>query len=135
MEYKEFGKTGWKVSKVGFGAWQAGMREWGNDYSLDDVKSAVSTAIENGINFFDTAEAYGDGYSERVLGESLKGHEAFVATTLAGFNVGNPEKSIDRSIRNLGRSIDLYQIHWVPSYYSNLEKTIRVLEGMVKKGR
>lgn len=135
MEYREFGKTGWKVSKVGFGAWQAGMREWGNDYSLEDVKSAVSTAIENGVNFFDTAEAYGDGYSEKVLGDSLKGEEVFIATKLAGFNAGNPEKSVEKSVRNLGRNIDLYQIHWVPSYYTNLKKTISALEAMVRKGK
>lgn len=135
MEYREFGKTGWKVSKIGYGAWQAGMREWGNDYNIDDVKSAVATAIENGVNFFDTAESYGDGRSEKILGESLKGHEVFVATKLAGFNVGNPEKSIERSIKNLGRTIDLYQIHWVPSYYSSLKRTLRILEEMVRKGR
>ena len=135
LEYRTFGKTGLKISKVGFGGWQAGMSAWGHDYTDRDARDAIITAHENGINFFDTAEAYGSGMSEKILGESLKGREAVIATKLAGYNSSGVEKSIERSIRNLGRTIDLYQVHWVPSFYTNLRKLFRTIENSVKAGK
>ncbi len=135
MKYTTFGKTGWKVSAIGFGCWQAGMNSWGSDYSSRDASDAIRAATDAGINFFDTAEIYGHGVSERTLGESVKGRDVFIATKVAGYNVGRIEKSVERSLRNLGRSIDLYQLHWVPSLYTSLEKSIRKLESAVRSGK
>jgi aryl-alcohol dehydrogenase-like predicted oxidoreductase len=135
LEYREFGKTGLKISKVGFGCWQAGMSAWGHDYTRRDAGDAIIAAHENGINFFDTAEAYGSGISEKILGESLKGRDAIIATKLAGYNSSVVEKSIERSFRNLGRTIDLYQVHWVPSIYTNLGRLFRAIEKSVKAGK
>lgn len=120
---------------MGFGSWQAGMTAWGNDYSVNDVREAIRKAYEMGVTIYDTAEAYGNGLSEKILGEELKDKEVFIATKLAGYNSGNPEKSIEKSYRNIGRTIDLYQVHWVPSIYTNLEKLMKTLEGYVRNGK
>ncbi|MCL4314770.1 MAG: aldo/keto reductase [Candidatus Thermoplasmatota archaeon] len=135
MQYKNFGRTGIRVSAIGFGSWQAGMNAWGKDYSVEDVRNAIRTAYDLGVTIFDTAEVYGNGLSEKILGEELRNREAFIATKLAGYNSRDPEKSIERSYRNIGRTIDLYQVHWVPSMYTNLDKLMKRLEGYVRKGK
>ncbi len=111
------------------------MSAWGHDYTYRDAGDAIIAAHEKGINFFDTAEAYGSGMSEKILGESLKGRDAVIATKLAGYNSTRVEKSIERSFRNLGRTIDLYQVHWVPSIYTNLRKLFRTIENSLKAGK
>jgi aryl-alcohol dehydrogenase-like predicted oxidoreductase len=134
MELRKFGKTDMKVYPVGFGAWQAGMHSWGSDYSENDIRSAVETAISSGVNFFDTAEGYGGGTSEKILGSLIKDREVYIATKVAGCNSSRIDKSIESSHRRLGRTIDLYQLHWVPSIYTSLKKTMRSLENSVKTG-
>ena len=134
MKLREFGKTDMKVYPVGFGAWQAGMHSWGSDYSENDIKSAVETAILSGVNFFDTAEGYGGGTSEKILGSLIKDKDVYVATKVAGYNSSRIDRSIEGSHRRLGKTIDLYQLHWVPSIYSSLRKTMRSLENSVKTG-
>lgn len=81
MKYRVFGRTGWQVSEIGFGAWQIGG-DWG---AVDDRQSidTLLYAYEQGVNFVDTAELYGKGRSETVIGRSLKewkGSKIFVAT-------------------------------------------------------
>ena len=70
MKYRKLGKTGWKVSEIGFGAWQIGGSHWGEQKDDDSLK-ALHAAIDMGINFIDTAAVYGDGRSERVIGKVL----------------------------------------------------------------
>ncbi len=71
MRYRRFGRTGWEVSEIGYGLW--GMTGWtGSDD--DESQQALSRAVELGCNFFDTAWAYGDGRSERLLGELLRSY-------------------------------------------------------------
>ena len=80
MQYKGFGKTGWPVSEVGFGCWGLGGG-WG-PHDDQEAKSALKQALELGINFFDTAYIYGDGHSEKLLGEVLRGWQGpFVVAT------------------------------------------------------
>jgi len=131
---RKFGKTDMTVSVVGFGAWQAGMHSWGSDYSEADIKDAVETAISSGVNFFDTAEAYGGGVSERTIGALLRDKDVYVATKVAGYNASRIDKSIEASHRRVGRTIDLYQLHWVPSIYTSLRKTMKSLENTIKTG-
>jgi len=71
MKYRRFGRTDWQVSEVGYGMW--GMAGW---TASDDEQSAKSLdlAVENGVNFFDTAWGYGEGHSEELLGELVKRH-------------------------------------------------------------
>ncbi len=80
MDYRELGRTGWKVSTVSFGAWAIGST-WGN---VDDNESlsALNRAVDLGVNFFDTADVYGDGHSERLLAKLKKerGEEIIIAT-------------------------------------------------------
>ena len=134
MELRKFGKTDMKIYPVGFGAWQAGMHSWGSDYSENDIRSAVETAISSGVNFFDTAEGYGGGTSEKILGSLIKDREVYIATKVAGCNSSRIDRSIEGSHRRLGKTIDLYQLHWVPSIYTSLKKTMRSLENSVKTG-
>ncbi len=70
MKYRQFGKTGFEVSDIGFGAWALGSH-WGQQ-SDDDSRDALNAAIDKGVNFIDTAQIYGDGRSERIIGEVLK---------------------------------------------------------------
>ena len=70
MKYREFSDLGWKVSEIGIGCWAIGS-EWG-DVSVEDAKEALYSSIDNGINFFDTADVYGDGRSEKIISEVLK---------------------------------------------------------------
>ena len=71
MKYRVLGKTGFKVSEIGFGAWQIGGSHWGKQ-SDDDSINALHAAIDSGVNFIDTAAIYGDGRSERLIGKALK---------------------------------------------------------------
>ena len=81
MKYRVFGRTGWKVSEIAFGAWQIG-----GDWGVVDDRHSIDTllyAYEKGVNFVDTAELYGKGHSEEVIGRSLKewkGDKIYVAT-------------------------------------------------------
>ena len=80
MKYREFSNLGWKVSEIGIGCWAIGS-EWG-DVSENDAKDALYASLDNGINFFDTADVYGDGRSEKIIGEVLKNtkEKIYVAT-------------------------------------------------------
>ena len=93
MERIEFGRTGLSVSPVAFGTWQLSPRFWG-EQSKEDAIAAMKAAFEKGINFYDTADAYGDGYAETVLGEALKDlpRDDLVITTKF-FNHFNPDGS------------------------------------------
>ena len=121
MKYREFSNLGWKVSEIGIGCWAIGS-EWG-DVSVEDAKEALYSSINNGINFFDTADVYGDGRSEKIISEVLKNsnEQIYVATKAGrrlnphnadGYNLKNIESFIDRSLINLGVDIiDLVQLH------------------------
>jgi aryl-alcohol dehydrogenase-like predicted oxidoreductase len=120
-----FGATGLEVSPICFGTWQLSARFWG-EQSKADVLAAMSTALEAGINFFDTADAYGDGYAETVLGEFLAGkpRESVVICTKV-FNHFNSDGSrypdltpahirqrCELQMQRMGiETIDLYLIH------------------------
>src|SRR5437588_5872357 len=81
MKYVELG--GQRVSAIGLGTWQFGSYEWGwgREFGPDDARRVVHRALDLGITFFDTAEIYGRGRSEQVLGEALRGNrDAFIAT-------------------------------------------------------
>src|SRR5258708_5348902 len=85
MKYRDFGKTGLKVSEVGFGSWAIGGNQHGNSYGTTDDSvsaAAIQQAIESGCNFFDTADVYGRGHSEELLGKALKNRRdrLFIAT-------------------------------------------------------
>src|SRR2546426_415688 len=89
MRYRILGKTSLKVSEVGFGGWQIGGNAYGNSYGPTEDKqslAAIGRALELGCNFFDTADVYGHGHSEELLGRALREHrsEVIIATKVGG---------------------------------------------------
>jgi aryl-alcohol dehydrogenase-like predicted oxidoreductase len=128
MRYRRFGRVGWQVSEVGYGMW--GMAGWTGSEDEESFR-ALDRSIELGCNFFDTAWAYGDGHSERLLGETLRRHPGkrlYVATKIPPKNrkwPARPEYPLEdvfpadhireyteRSLRNIGvEKLDLQQLH------------------------
>jgi len=141
VDFKELGKSGLKVSVIGLGTWQWGAREWGweRQYGRADVLAAFQKALELGINFVDTAEIYGQGKSERLVGEAIKGHrdEVVIATKVWPWNLtsGRLIRAAEESARRLGvDAIDLYQIHW-PNPIFPIRNTMKTMKRLVQVGR
>jgi aryl-alcohol dehydrogenase-like predicted oxidoreductase len=145
MQYRELGRTGWKVSTVSFGAWAIGG-SWG---SVDDRNSlaALSRSIELGVNFIDTADVYGDGRSERLVAQLRKERKEniYVATkagrrldphVAGGYNRRNLTAFIERSLKNLNvEAIDLLQLHCPPTEVFYMPETFDVLDDLVRAGK
>ncbi len=133
MKFRPFGRTGWQVSEIGFGAWQLGG-QWGAQDDAESVR-VLHYAFGQGINFVDTAELYGAGQSETVIGRALqewRGHKIYVATKAQPIrwpdaDDDTPEMRgrfpswylrdcVEASLKRLGvERIDLYQLHsWMP---------------------
>ena len=121
MEYTILGKTGRKVSRIGFGGATAGIKNYTGEFDPESVKmqeniaQTIKLAYELGINYFDTAPAYGDGISERIFGNGLKGipeDDIFLATKCNVKSYDETLASIDNSLKRLQRNyVDLLQIH------------------------
>lgn len=141
MDYLTLGRGGPRVSAIGIGMWQAGGDAWGTDVRDEDCAAAMRRGIELGMNLVDTAEVYGRGHSEEVVGRTIKevGREAVVvATKVAGYH-GRPrdvEKACRGSLTRLGlREIDLYQVHWPdPWEQVPLRDLMKALERLHRKG-
>jgi myo-inositol catabolism protein IolS len=139
MDYITLGKSDLKVSKMGMGVWQA-SGEWKGDD--EQVIKAVETAAELGLNLVDTAEGYGNGHSEDVLGQAVErvGREKIViATKVYGSHLRYRElqKAADYSMKRLRvDQIDLYQVHWPdPWEQIPLKETMRALESLYLNGK
>jgi len=145
MKYRDFGRTGWKVSAVGFGAWAIGA-EWGH-VERDDALAALHIALDEGINLFDTADVYGDGRSERFLAQLKRerSEEFYIITkagrrldphTADGYNAENLTRFVDRSLKNLGSdTLDLIQLHCPPTEVYYRPEVFGILDDMVKAGK
>ncbi len=144
MKLRILGRTGLRVSEIGFGAWAIGGNAHGNSYGpTDDATSiaAVRRAVELGCTFFDTADVYGWGHSEAILGEALQGHrdEVAIATKVGGdfyhggvrlnFDPAYIAFALDRSLERLRTDhVDLYQLHNPPAETMAEPRTYEVLE-------
>ena len=129
MHYREFGRTGWKVAEISFGAWAIGA-SWGK---VDDDESlaAMNRALDLGVNLIDTADGYGDGHSEQLIAKLLKGRreKVYVVTkvgrrssphTADSYTAENLTRFVERSLKNLETDcLDLVQLHCPPTpvYY------------------
>jgi aryl-alcohol dehydrogenase-like predicted oxidoreductase len=145
MKFRNFSNVGWQVSEIGLGCWAIGS-EWG-EVTPEDARDVLKTSLDKGINFFDTADVYGDGRSEKFVGELIKStkEKIYVATkagrrlnphTPEGYNLKNIEEFIDRSLINLGVDcIDLLQLHCPPSETCARKETYDMMEEIVKKGK
>ncbi len=151
MKYRVLGKTGFKVSEVGFGAWAIGGNAHGNSYGPTDDKTsiaAVQKALEVGCNFFDTADVYGHGHSEELLGVALKGQRdgVIIASKVGGdfyhdpprmnFNPDYLEFALRKSCERLQTDyLDLYQLHNPPVQLVKGGKIFEALEKLKDSGR
>lgn len=139
MKYQKLGKTEMRVSIVAMGCWAiGGGLTWGEQDEKESM-ATIRTALDLGVNFFDTAEGYGDGYSEIVLGKALAGrrHEAVIATKVSRDHLSSDgvQKACERSLRRLNTDyIDLYQMHW-PSREIPIAETVEALEGLRRQGK
>lgn len=145
MEYRAFGKTGLKVSAIGFGCWEVG----GTYGRIDrgEFDRAVHQAIEGGITCFDTAEAYGMGVSEEALAEALgpRRNEVLIVTKFGTGYAELPSRrdgshgrvlaSIDKSLQRLRTDhVDAYLVHW-PDPATPLDETMAALDEVVRQGK
>jgi myo-inositol catabolism protein IolS len=142
MDYVRLGGVGPRVSVIGFGAWQAGGKEWGDDFTDSSIIDAIGRSLELGVNFIDTAELYGNGHSEEVVGKALKkfGRDNFVvATKFHGEHLRYDDllKACDGSLARLGVDrIDVYQMHWTdPWEQVPLRETMRGLRKLKRDGK
>tara|TARA_B100000989_G_scaffold297479_1_gene283362 strand:+ start:444 stop:1424 length:981 start_codon:yes stop_codon:yes gene_type:complete len=145
MKYRKFSDLGWNVSEIGLGCWGIGGN-W-DDVKDDAAKKILFKAIDNGINFFDTSDVYGDGRSEKFLGELIKliPEKIYVATKVGqrirpyipeGYNFNLLNKFIDRSLKNLGIDcIDLLQLHCPPSEICSKKELYEMMDEFVKIGK
>lgn len=145
MQYRELGRTGWKVSSVSFGTWAIGA-EWG---AVNDQQSlaALHSALDRGVNFFDTADVYGDGRSERLLAQlrDERSDPFYVATKAGrrlnphlagGYNRENLTAFVERSLRNLKTdALDLLQLHCPPTAVYYMPEVFEVLEDLSQDGK
>lgn len=142
MKLVQLCKAGPKVSEIGIGMWQAGGKAWGDDVEDLDCQRAMERAVELGVNLVDTAEGYGEGHSEEVVGKAIRsvGRDAvFVATKVAGehLRARDVERACRESLRRLRvREIDLYQVHWPnPWSLTPLPETMKALERLERRGK
>ena len=149
MQYRQLGRTGWKVSDVSFGAWAIGGA-WGS-VSDDESLAALHQAVDCGVNFIDTADVYGDGRSERLIAQLIaqlkksQKSEIVVATkagrrlprqTVEGYSGQNLTMWVEDSLRNLSTdSLDLLQLHCPPTALYDRPEVFGILDGLVGAGK
>ena len=145
MESRTLGRTGRRVSAVGLGAWQIGA-DWG-DVSEDDAMATLHAAVDSGVTFIDTADVYGDGRSERLVGRLLRERPEAgltIATKMgrradphvpAEYNAGNFRRWADRSRENLGMdTLHLVQLHCPPTPVFSRDEVYDALDALVEDG-
>jgi aryl-alcohol dehydrogenase-like predicted oxidoreductase len=145
MQYRSLGRTGWKVSTISFGCWAIGG-SWGSVQD-DESLAALQRAVDLGVNFFDTADVYGDGRSERLMAQLKKERkeEIIIATkagraldphVAAGYNRANLTRFVEQSLRNLNTGcIDLLQLHCPPTQVFYMPETFGALDDLVAQGK
>lgn len=146
MNKRLFGKTGVMVSEIGLGTWQLGTK-WGEAFNAAEAEAILQTALENGINFIDTADVYIGGESERAIGSFIKNHrDAFYITTKCGRGL-NPhisemytpqamEKFIDGSLARLGvEQLDMVLLHCPPTPVYQNDALFAGMDKIKEKGK
>jgi aryl-alcohol dehydrogenase-like predicted oxidoreductase len=145
VQYRSLGRTAWKVSEISFGAWAIGG-SWGH-VSDEDAMAALHQAVDSGVNFFDTADVYGNGRSEQLIAKLRKSckQEIIVATkagrrlpqqSVAGYTAGNLTSWVEDSLRNLSTDcLDLLQLHCPPTELYQRPEIYEILDALVKAGK
>lgn len=140
MQYRKLGRTGIEVSAICMGGWSIITDDftWGKQ-ALDDSIAAIHTSLDAGVNFFDTAEGYGNGESEDILAKAIgnRRKSIVIASKVSSANLadGKLQEACEASLRRLKTDyIDLYQIHW-PSMELPLAHTLEILQGLQDAGK
>ena len=145
MQYRQLGETGMRVSEISLGTWAYGG-DWGS-VGDDEAYATLNRAVDLGVNFLDTADVYGDGRSEKLIGRLLKerDEELFVATkagrrldphTAEGYNHENLSAFVERSLENLGvEALDLLQLHCPPTETYRQDETFEALDRLQEAGK
>jgi aryl-alcohol dehydrogenase-like predicted oxidoreductase len=145
MQYRKFGRTGWEVSTVSFGAWAIGA-DWGKVEDQDSYE-ALNKAVDLGVTLFDTADVYGDGRSEQLLARLKKerGEQFHIITkagrrlnphTASGYNKENLTAFVERSLKYLDcEALELVQLHCPPTEVYYMPETFGALDDLVQAGK
>ena len=144
VDQRHLGASGIVVSPLGVGVWSWGDKNfwgYGHDYNREDVTQAYKACLDAGLNFFDTAEVYAQGESERILGECIRedGRPVVIASKFAPlpnrFSARSLLKALDASLERLNaKTIDLYQIHW-PYTFIGVDALMDALAEAVRSGK
>jgi aryl-alcohol dehydrogenase-like predicted oxidoreductase len=137
MNYTVLGKTDVKLSRITFGCWEMGGTQWVHTSDENNIRT-INVAFDNGITAFDTAEGYGGGHSEEILGKAIAGKrdKCFIATKVAPDHLRTRDvrNSIAASLKRLGTDyVDLYYIHW-PNKDIPLEETMGEMSRLKEEG-
>jgi aryl-alcohol dehydrogenase-like predicted oxidoreductase len=144
MRTRRLGSRGPEISAIGYGAWEAGGDAWGPNESEAVVVEAIQAGLDAGIDWIDTAEVYGDGVSERLVGKAIQGRrdDVVLATKVApqpegsGFRSDNVRKACEGSLERLDTDrIDLYQLHWPDAEGTPLEETWGAMAALQDEGK
>jgi aryl-alcohol dehydrogenase-like predicted oxidoreductase len=142
MEYRKLGGEGPEISVVGYGGWEAGGDFWGPNASEEAVIAAMRAALDAGMTWIDTAEVYGQGRSEELVGRAVEGRrdQVLLFTKVAprpngsGFRPEQVREGIERSLKRLQTDhVDLYQLHW-PDRSVPVEETWAAMGALVTEG-
>jgi aryl-alcohol dehydrogenase-like predicted oxidoreductase len=141
MKFTELGQTGKKISQIGLGTWQFGSKGWGygKDFDKKGAISIVQKALELKVNLIDTAEAYGRGESERIIGEALQGFDRKNVVLVSKFlpitiRPSNVRRALKKSLKRLQTDyLDVYLIHW-PNPILPWGRTLDHMADMVDEG-
>ena len=143
MQKRTLGRSGLDITVLTMGCWQAGKAQWSNVTDESSI-AALRAAYESGINFFDTAEVYGSGHSEKIVGQALKDvrDEVLIATKVGAGNMARDKvfAACEGSLQRLETDrIDLYQIHWPAGTWNSpivpLEETMGALLELKEQGK
>ncbi|MFB9889115.1 aldo/keto reductase [Planobispora takensis] len=143
MEQRKLGRTGTKVGVIGLGAWQLGA-DWG-EVGEDEALAVLTAAVDSGVTFIDTADVYGDGRSERIVGQLIKDRPGLTVATKMGrrvpqepsaYTLDNFRAWTDRSRANLGvDTLDLVQLHCPPTPVYSTDAVFDALDTLVQERR
>ncbi len=152
MKYKKLGKSGIKVSEIGFGAWTIALNWWGKEIEEDEAKRMLKKAYDCGINFFETGDMYGRGKSERLIGETFKDmRNEIIISTKYGYDfesadqIGHKElpqkfdeqftrNALEKSLERLQTDyVDVYGLHNPKMHHIHDDRIFQTLDGLISE--
>ncbi|KIS03422.1 aldo/keto reductase [Paucilactobacillus wasatchensis] len=147
MKYRTLGKTNYQVSEISLGTWQLGSK-WGEPFDETDAMQTLEEAYQAGVNFFDTADIYQDGHSEKAIGQFLAAHpdrQIYVSTkcgrgiepnAISNYSRENLEQFVEQSLQNLGTdSLDLILLHCPPTDVYYRKEVFAALDDLKAAGK